>query len=115
MSAVFLIIDPQAVITKDNVMMVIDTVVFFHVTNSKLFCYGVSNPLMAIENLTVTTLRDLIGELELDQILTSRKTINTRMRASLDVATDPWGIKVDRVELQNIIPPEATQDAMENR
>lgn len=107
--------DPQPVITKDNVTMQIDTVVFFQVTDPKLFCYGVSNPLMAIENLTATTLRNIIGELELDQTLTSRETINTKMRASLDVATDPWGIKVNRVELKNIIPPAAIQDAMEKQ
>lgn len=107
--------DPQPVITKDNVTMQIDTVVFFQVTDPKLFCYGVANPLMAIENLTATTLRNIIGELELDQTLTSRETINTKMRASLDVATDPWGIKVNRVELKNIIPPAAIQDAMEKQ
>lgn len=107
--------DPQPVITKDNVTMQIDTVVFFQVTDPKLFCYGVSSPLMAIENLTATTLRNIIGELELDQTLTSRETINTKMRASLDVATDPWGIKVNRVELKNIIPPAAIQDAMEKQ
>lgn len=95
--------------------MQIDTVVFFQVTDPKLFCYGVANPLMAIENLTATTLRNIIGELELDQTLTSRETINTKMRASLDVATDPWGIKVNRVELKNIIPPAAIQDAMEKQ
>ena len=104
--------DPQPVITKDNVTMRIDTVVFYQVTDPKLYCYGVANPIMAIENLTATTLRNIIGELELDQTLTSRETINTKMRASLDVATDPWGIKVNRVELKNIIPPAAIQDAM---
>ena len=98
---------PQAVITKDNVTMQIDTVVFYQITDPKMFCYGVANPIMAIENLTATTLRNVIGELELDQTLTSRETINTSMRASLDVATDPWGIKVNRVELKNIIPPAA--------
>ena len=104
---------PQPVITKDNVTMRIDTVVFFQITDPKLFAYGVENPIMAIENLTATTLRNIIGDLELDQTLTSRETINTKMRASLDVATDPWGIKVNRVELKNIIPPAAIQDAME--
>ena len=102
---------PQPVITKDNVTMRIDTVVFY----PKMFCYGVANPIMAIENLTATTLRNIIGDLELDQTLTSRETINTKMRASLDVATDPWGIKVNRVELKNIIPPAAIQDAMEKQ
>lgn len=106
---------PQPVITKDNVTMRIDTVVFFQITDPKLFCYGVENPIMAIENLTATTLRNIIGDLELDQTLTSRETINTKMRATLDEATDPWGIKVNRVELKNIIPPAAIQDAMENR
>ena len=106
---------PQPVITKDNVTMRIDTVVFFQITDPKLFAYGVENPIMAIENLTATTLRNIIGELELDQTLTSRETINTKMRASLDVATDPWGIKVNRVELKNIIPPAAIQDAMEKQ
>ena len=104
---------PQPVITKDNVTMRIDTVVFFQITDPKLFAYGVENPIMAIENLTATTLRNIIGDLELDQTLTSRETINTKMRASLDVATDPWRIKVNRVELKNIIPPAAIQDAME--
>ena len=107
--------DPQAVITKDNVTMQIDTVVFFQITDPKLFAYGVENPIMAIENLTATTLRNIIGELELDQTLTSREVINTKMRASLDIATDPWGIKVNRVELKNIIPPAAIQDAMEKQ
>lgn len=106
---------PQPVITKDNVTMRIDTVVFFQITDPKLFAYGVENPLMAIENLTATTLRNIIGDLELDQTLTSRETINTKMRASLDIATDPWGIKVNRVELKNIIPPAAIQDAMEKQ
>ena len=106
---------PQPVITKDNVTMRIDTVVFFQITDPKLFCYGVENPIMAIENLTATTLRNIIGDLELDQTLTSRETINTKMRAALDVATDPWGIKVNRVELKNIIPPAAIQDAMEKQ
>ena len=103
---------PQPVITKDNVTMKIDTVVFFQITDPKLYAYGVENPIMAIENLTATTLRNIIGDLELDQTLTSRETINTKMRAALDVATDPWGIKVNRVELKNIIPPAAIQDAM---
>ena len=107
--------EPQAVITKDNVTMQIDTVVFYQITDPKMFCYGVANPIMAIENLTATTLRNIIGDLELDQTLTSRETINTKMRASLDVATDPWGIKVTRVELKNIIPPAAIQDAMEKQ
>ncbi len=106
---------PQPVITKDNVTMRIDTVVFFQITDPKLFCYGVENPIMAIENLTATTLRNIIGDLELDQTLTSRETINTKMRATLDEATDPWGIKVNRVELKNIIPPSAIQDAMEKQ
>ena len=106
---------PQPVITKDNVTMQIDTVVFFQITDPKLYAYGVENPIMAIENLTATTLRNIIGDLELDQTLTSRETINTKMRASLDVATDPWGIKVKRVELKNIIPPAAIQDAMEKQ
>lgn len=106
---------PQPVITKDNVTMRIDTVVFFQITDPKLFCYGVENPIMAIENLTATTLRNIIGDLELDQTLTSREMINTKMRATLDEATDPWGIKVNRVELKNIIPPAAIQDAMEKQ
>ena len=106
---------PQPVITKDNVTMQIDTVVFFQITDPKLFAYGVENPIMAIENLTATTLRNVIGEMELDQTLTSRETINTKMRASLDIATDPWGIKVNRVELKNIIPPAAIRDAMEKQ
>ena len=106
---------PQPGITKDNVTMRIDTVVFFQITDPKLFSYGVENPIMAIENLTATTLRNIIGDLELDQTLTSRETINTKMRATLDEATDPWGIKVNRVELKNIIPPAAIQDAMEKQ
>ena len=106
---------PQPVITKDNVTMRIDTVVFFQITDPKLFAYGVENPIMAIENLTATTLRNIIGDLELDQTLTSRETINTKMRASLDEATDPWGIKVNRVELKNIIPPAEIQNAMERQ
>ena len=103
---------PQPVITKDNVTMQIDTVVFFQITDPKLYTYGVENPIMAIENLSATTLRNIIGDMELDETLTSRETINTKMRASLDEATDPWGIKVNRVELKNIIPPAAIQDAM---
>ncbi len=106
---------PQPVITKDNVTMRIDTVVFFQITDPKLFAYGVENPIMAIENLTATTLRNIIGDLELDQTLTSRETINTKMRASLDEATDPWGIKVNREELKNIIPPAEIQNAMERQ
>ena len=106
---------PQPVITKDNVTMQIDTVVFFQITDPKLYTYGVENPIMAIENLTATTLRNIIGDLELDETLTSRETINTKMRASLDVATDPWGIKVNRVELKNIVPPAAIQEAMEKQ
>ena len=106
---------PQPVITKDNVTMRIDTVVFFQITDPKMFAYGVENPIMAIENLTATTLRNIIGDLELDQTLTSRETINTKMRASLDEATDPWGIKVNRVELKNIIPPAEIQNAMEGQ
>ena len=106
---------PQPVITKDNVTMQIDTVVFFQITDPKLYAYGVENPIMAIENLSATTLRNIIGDMELDETLTSRETINTQMRASLDVATDPWGIKVNRVELKNIIPPAAIQDAMEKQ
>ena len=107
--------EPQAVITKDNVTMQIDTVVFYQITDPKKYAYGVESPIAAIENLTATTLRNIIGDLELDQTLTSRETINTKMRASLDVATDPWGIKVNRVELKNIIPPAAIQDAMEKQ
>ncbi|MBQ9332883.1 MAG: SPFH/Band 7/PHB domain protein [Lachnospiraceae bacterium] len=106
---------PQPVITKDNVTMRIDTVVFYQITDPKLFTYGVENPIMAIENLTATTLRNIIGEMELDQTLTSREVINTKMRASLDEATDPWGIKVNRVELKNIIPPAEIQNAMEKQ
>ena len=106
---------PQPVITKDNVTMRIDTVVFFQITDPKLFAYGVENPIMAIENLTATTLRNIIGDLELDETLTSREVINTKMRASLDAATDPWGIKVNRVELKNIIPPAAINEAMEKQ
>lgn len=106
---------PQPVITKDNVTMRIDTVVFFQITDPKLYAYGVEKPLMAIENLTATTLRNIIGELELDQTLTSREIINTKMRVSLDQATDPWGIKVNRVELKNIIPPAEIQNAMERQ
>ena len=107
--------DPQPVITKDNVTMQIDTVVFFQITDPKLFTYGVENPIMAIENLTATTLRNIIGDMELDQTLTSREVINTNMRATLDVATDPWGIKVNRVELKNILPPSHIVDAMEKQ
>ena len=106
---------PQPVITKDNVTMQIDTVVFYQITDPKLFAYGVENPILAIENLTATTLRNVIGDMELDETLTSRETINTRMRATLDEATDAWGIKVNRVELKNIIPPKAIQDAMEKQ
>ena len=106
---------PQPVITKDNVTMQIDTVVYFEITDPKLYTYGVENPIMAIENLSATTLRNIIGDMELDETLTSRETINTKMRASLDEATDPWGIKVNRVELKNIIPPAAIQDAMEKQ
>ncbi len=106
---------PQPVITKDNVTMQIDTVVYYQITDPRLYCYGVENPIMAIENLAATTLRNVIGDLELDETLTSRETINTKMRASLDIATDPWGIKVNRVELKNIIPPTAIRDAMEKQ
>ncbi len=106
---------PQPVITKDNVTMRIDTVVFYQITDPKLFTYGVENPMMAIENLTATTLRNIIGDMELDQTLTSREVINTQMRSALDVATDPWGIKVNRVELKNIIPPAEIQNAMEKQ
>lgn len=106
---------PQPVITKDNATMRIDTVVFFQITDPKLYAYGVENPIMAIENLTATTLRNIIGELEFDQTLTSREIINSKMRSSLDIATDPWGIKVNRVEVKNIIPPAAIQDAMEKQ
>jgi len=106
---------PQPVITKDNVTMQIDTVIYFQITDPKLYAYGVDNPLSAIENLTATTLRNIIGDLELDETLTSRDTINTKMRAILDDATDPWGIKINRVELKNIMPPKAIQDAMEKQ
>ena len=106
---------PQPVITKDNVTMRIDTVVLYHITDPKLFAYGVENPIMAIENLTATTLSNIIGDMELDQTLTSREVINTKMSTTLDIATDPWGIKVNRVELKNIIPPAAIQDAMEKQ
>ena len=106
---------PQPVITKDNVTMQIDTVVYYQITDPKLYAYGVDNPIMAIENLTATTLRNIIGDLELDATLTSRETINTKMRSTLDVATDPWGIKVNRVELKNIIPPAEIQNAMEKQ
>ncbi|MBQ7242377.1 MAG: paraslipin, partial [Firmicutes bacterium] len=104
---------PQPVITKDNVTMMIDTVVYFKITDPKLYTYGVENPISAIENLSATTLRNIIGELELDQTLTSRDVINNKMRSILDEATDPWGIKVNRVEVKNIEPPEAIRDAME--
>ena len=106
---------PQPVITKDNVTMRIDTVVYYQITDPKLYAYGVDNPIMAIENLTATTLRNIIGDLELDETLTSREIINAKMRSTLDEATDPWGIKVNRVELKNIIPPSAIQDAMEKQ
>lgn len=106
---------PQPVITKDNVTMSIDSVVFYQITDPKLFVYGVENPMLAIENLTATTLRNIIGDMELDQTLTSRETINTKMRAALDIATDPWGIKVNRVELKNIVPPAEIQNAMERQ
>ena len=106
---------PQPVITKDNVTMQIDTVVYFHITDPKMYTYGVENPVSAIENLTATTLRNIIGELELDETLTSRDVINTKMRSILDVATDPWGIKVTRVEVKNIIPPRDIQEAMEKQ
>lgn len=106
---------PQPVITKDNVTMQIDTVVFFQITDPKLFAYGVVNPIMAIENLTATTLRNIIGDLELDETLTSREIINTKMQSALDVATDPWGIKVNRMELKNIMPPAAIQESMEKQ
>lgn len=107
--------DPQPVITKDNVTMQIDTVVFYQITDAKMYAYGVVNPIMAIENLTATTLRNIIGELELDNTLTSRDTINTKIRSILDEATDPWGIKINRVELKNIKPPAEIQDAMEKQ
>ena len=106
---------PQPVITKDNVTMHIDTVIFYQITDPKLYCYGVEYPIAAIENLTATTLRNIIGDMELDQTLTSRETINVKMRATLDEATDPWGIKVNRVELKNIIPPREIQEAMEKQ
>lgn len=106
---------PQAVITKDNVTMHIDTVIFYQVTDPKLYTYGVENPLNAIENLTATTLRNIIGEMDLDKTLTSRDDINTKMRATLDDATDPWGIKINRVELKNIMPPKTIQEAMEKQ
>ena len=106
---------PQPVITKDNVTMSIDSVIFFQITDPKLFVYGVDSPMLAIENLTATTLRNIIGDMELDQTLTSRETINTKMRAELDLATDPWGIKVNRVELKNIVPPAEIQNAMERQ
>ena len=106
---------PQPVITKDNVTMRIDTVVYYQITDPKLYVYGVENPIMAIESLTATTLRNIIGELELDETLTSREIINSKMRAELDVATDPWGIKVNRVEVKNIIPPKDIQEAMEKQ
>ena len=107
--------EPQPVITRDNVTMQIDTIIFYQITDPKLFCYGVANPIMAIENLTATTLRNIIGDLELDQTLTSRDIINTKMRAILDEATDPWGIKINRVELKNIMPPKEIQDSMEKQ
>lgn len=107
--------EPQAVITKDNVTMQIDTVVYFQITDPKMFIYGVSHPMSAIENLTATTLRNIIGDLELDETLTSRELVNTKMRAILDEATDPWGIKINRVELKNIIPPKEIQNAMEKQ
>ncbi|MDD6735460.1 MAG: SPFH/Band 7/PHB domain protein [Clostridiales bacterium] len=106
---------PQPVITKDNVTMQIDTVVYYQITDPKMFTYGVERPMMAIENLTATTLRNIIGEMELDETLTSRDIVNTKMRAILDEATDPWGIKINRVELKNIIPPREIQDAMEKQ
>ena len=106
---------PQPVITKDNVTMQIDTVVYFQITDPKLYTYGIEQPMVAIENLAATTLRNIIGDLELDQCLTSRDIINTQMRSILDEATDPWGIKVNRVELKNILPPKEIQNAMENR
>ena len=107
--------DPQPVITKDNVTMQIDTVVYFQITDPKLYCYGVEQPMMAMETLTATTLRNIIGDLELDQTLTSRDVINTKMRSILDEATDPWGIKVNRVELKNILPPQDIQNSMEKQ
>lgn len=107
--------EPQPVITRDNVTMQIDTIIFYQITDPKLFAYGVENPIIAIKNLTATTLRNIVGDLELDETLTSRETINARMRTELDVATDPWGIKVNRVELKNIIPPRDIQEAMEKQ
>lgn len=107
--------EPQPVITRDNVTMQIDTIIFYQITDPKLFAYGVENPIVAIKNLTATTLRNIVGDLELDETLTSRETINARMRTELDVATDPWGIKVNRVELKNIIPPRDIQEAMEKQ
>ncbi len=107
--------EPQPVITRDNVTMQIDTIIFYQITDPKLYAYGVENPIVAIKNLTATTLRNIVGDLELDETLTSRETINARMRAELDVATDPWGIKVNRVELKNIIPPRDIQEAMEKQ
>ena len=106
---------PQAVITKDNVTMQIDTVVYFQITDPKMFIYGIAHPIAAIENLTATTLRNIIGDLELDETLTSREIVNTKMRAILDEATDPWGIKINRVELKNILPPKEIQNAMEKQ
>ncbi len=107
--------EPQPVITRDNVTMQIDTIIFYQITDPKLYAYGVENPIVAIKNLTATTLRNIVGDLELDETLTSRETINARMRTELDVATDPWGIKVNRVELKNIIPPRDIQEAMEKQ
>ena len=107
--------DPQPVITKDNVTMMIDTVVYFQITDPKLYTYGVMNPMSAVENLSATTLRNIIGDLELDETLTSRDVINTKMRSILDEATDPWGIKVNRVEVKNIMPPDAIREAMEKQ
>lgn len=107
--------EPQPVITRDNVTMQIDTIIFYQITDPKLYAYGVENPIIAIKNLTATTLRNIVGDLELDETLTSRETINARMRSELDVATDPWGIKVNRVELKNIIPPRDIQEAMEKQ
>lgn len=107
--------EPQPVITRDNVTMQIDTIIFYQITDPKLYAYGVENPIVAIKNLTATTLRNIVGDLELDETLTSRETINARMRSELDVATDPWGIKVNRVELKNIIPPRDIQEAMEKQ
>lgn len=107
--------EPQPVITRDNVTMQIDTIIFYQITDPKLFAYGVENPIVAIKSLTATTLRNIVGDLELDETLTSRETINAKMRTELDVATDPWGIKVNRVELKNIIPPRDIQEAMEKQ